>query len=46
MMLNQDRCHFLFSGDKCETLFVIVGEKKIWEGKQQKMLGVLIDRDR
>ena len=46
MMLNQDRCHFLFSGHKFETLFVIVGKTKIWEGKQQKMLGVLIDRDR
>ena len=28
-----------------ETLFVNVGGTKIWEGKQQKLLGVLIDRD-
>ena len=36
--------HFLFSGDKYET-FVNLGETKIWESKQQKLLGVLIDRD-
>ena len=45
MMLNQDKCHFLFSGHKYETLFVNVGETKIWESKQPKLLGVLIDRD-
>ena len=45
MMLNQDKCHFLISGHKYETLFVNVGETKIWENKQQKLLGVLIDRD-
>ena len=44
-MLNQDKCHFLFSGHKYETLLVNVGETKIWESKQQKLLGVLIDRD-
>ena len=38
MMLNQDKCHFLFSGHKYEALFVNVGETKIWEGKQQKIL--------
>ena len=45
MMLNQDKCHFLFSGHKYETLFVNVGETRIWESKQQNILGVLIDRD-
>ena len=45
MMLNQDKCHFLFSGHKYETLFVNVGETKIWESKQQKLLGIFIDRD-
>ena len=44
MMLNQDKCHFLFSGHKYET-FVNVGEIKIWKSKQQKFFGVLIDRD-
>ena len=45
MMLNHDKCHFLFSGHKYEMLFVNVGETKIWESKQQNLLGVLIDRD-
>ena len=44
-MLNQDKCHFLFSGHKYEMLFVNVGETRIWESKQKKILGVLIDRD-
>ena len=33
MKLNQDKCHFLISGHKYETLFVNVGETKIWESK-------------
>ena len=45
MMLNQNKCHFLFSGHKYETLFVNVGETRIWESKQQNILVVLIDRD-
>ena len=45
MMLNQDKCHFLLSGHKYETLFVNIGETKVWESKQQNLLGVLIDRD-
>ena len=45
MKLNQDKGNFLFSGNKYETLFVNVGETKIWENKKQKLLGILIDRD-
>ena len=45
MILNQDKCHFLFSGHKHETLLINVGETKIWDSKQQKLLGILIDRD-
>ena len=45
MKLNEDKCHFLFSGHIYETLFVNVGETKIWENKQQKLLGILIDGD-
>ena len=44
VMMNQDKCHFLFSGHKYET-FVNVGETKIWKSKQQKLFGDLIDRD-
>ena len=45
MKLNQDKCNFLFSEHKYETMFVRVGETKIWESKQQKLLGILIDSD-
>ena len=45
MKLSQDKWHFLFSRHKYETLFLNVGETKIWECKQQKRLGILIDRD-
>ena len=45
MMLNQDKCRFLFSGHKYETLFVNVGETKIWESKQLRLSGIFIDRD-
>ena len=45
MMLNQDKCHFLFSGLKHETLFVNIRETKIWESKQQKFLCVRIEKD-
>ena len=44
MMLNQDKYHFLFLRHKYET-FVNVGQTKIWESKQQKLLGIVIDRD-
>ena len=45
MLSNQDKYRFLFSGHKYEALFVNVGETKIWENKQQKILGILLDRD-
>ena len=45
MVLNQDKYNFLFSGRQYETLFVNVGETKIWESKQLKLLGILIDSD-
>ena len=41
MKLNQDKSHFLFSRQIYETLFVNVGETKIWETKQPKRLGIL-----
>ena len=45
MVLNQDQYNFLFSGRIYETLFVNVGETKIWESKQLKLLGIFIDSD-
>ena len=45
MKLNHDKYHILFLGHKYETLFVNVGETKIWESKQQNFLCVLIEKD-
>ena len=43
MKLNRDKCHFLFSRNKHEHLFVRVGEHQIWESQSEKILGVTID---
>ena len=43
MKLNKDECHFLFSGNKHEHLFVNVGEHQFWESRSEKILGVTID---
>ena len=43
MKLNNDKCHFIFSGYKHEHLWVNVGDSKIWESKAQKILGVNFD---
>ena len=42
MKLNQDKCHFLISGNKNEHLFVNVGDELIWESEAEKLLGVTI----
>ena len=45
MKLNQDKCHLLVSGHKHETAWANISETKIWESNEQKLLGVVIDRD-
>ena len=45
MKLNQDKCHFLISGNTPEYLWVQVGEYKIWESPQEKLLGLNIDKN-
>ena len=45
MKLNEDKCHFLISGHKHETVFADIGESKIWESKSQKLLGITIDKN-
>ena len=44
MKLNEDKCHLIISGHKSEAIWVKTGQTKIWEGKNQKLLGVIIDR--
>ena len=45
MKLNRVKCHLLVAGNKHEHLWVNVRESLIWESKQEKILGVTIDRN-
>ena len=45
MKLNEGKCHLLISGFKHEVLWANIGGKKIWESKEEKLLGLCIDRD-
>ena len=45
MKLNDDKCHFLISGNMNEHLFAKVGEEIIWESAEEKLLGVVIDKN-
>ena len=43
MKLNEDKCHLIISGDKSEAIWAKIGQTRIWESKNQKLLGVIID---
>ena len=45
MKLNGDKCHLRLSGYKHEVMWANIGQSQIWESKEQKHVGVLIDRD-
>ena len=45
MKLNSDKCHLLISGFKHQWHWAHLGDFKIWESAQEKLLGVTIDRD-
>ena len=45
MKLNGGKCHLLLSGYKHEVMWANIGQSQIWESKEQKLLGVIIDRD-
>ena len=45
MKLNQPKCHLLISSNTPEHLWARVGENKIWESRQGKLLGVTIDKN-
>ena len=38
--LNEDNWHFIISGNKHEIMLANIGESRIWEKEQQKLLGV------
>ena len=43
--LNQRKCNFMISGTINEHLWIRIGEEKIWETTQEKLLGVTIDKN-
>ena len=43
--LNNDKCHLLLSDYKPEVLWANIGQSQIWESKEQRLLGVIIDSD-
>ncbi len=45
MKLNQDKCHFLVSGNLNEHLFINVGDELVWESKEEKLLGITVDKN-
>ena len=44
MKLNKEKCEFILSGFKNELHWINVGDKKIWETKNVKLLGMLIEQ--
>ena len=45
MKLNEDKCHLLVTGHRCDTLWANIGKTRIWESKNEKLLGFTIDRN-
>ena len=43
MKLNKDKCDLIISGHKSEAIWAKIGQTKIWERKNQKLLGVIIN---
>ena len=45
MTLNEVKCHLLVAGHRHETLWANIGDTRISESKNEKLLGVVIDRN-
>ena len=45
MKLNEDKCHLLVAGHRHETLWANIGETRIWESKNEQLLGLTVDRN-
>ena len=44
MKLNEDKCHLFISDHRSEAIWTKIGETKIWESRNQELLGVIIGR--
>ena len=45
MKLNKDKCHFLVSDNITEHLWAKVDDELIWQSREEKLLGVIIDKN-
>ena len=45
MKLNEEKCHRLVAGHRYETLWANIGKTRTWKSKNEKLLGLTIDRD-
>ena len=45
MKLNEEKCHILFASNTPEQMWVTVGQTKIWESRQERLLGLIIDKN-
>ena len=45
MKSNEAKCHFIISSYNHEIMFANIGENRIWEKGQQKLLGVTINKN-
>ena len=44
MKSNQTKCHFMIVSNSPEQLWIQIGEQIIWESKQEKLLGLTVDK--
>ena len=44
MKLNTDKCHLLIAGKRSEHICAKIGNDNIWESKEERLLGVTIDK--
>ena len=44
MKLNEDKCHLMIFGDKSNDIFLNIGGVRIKESKEEKLLGVILDK--
>ena len=45
MILNQSKCHFILASNSPEQFWIKVGEQVIWESTQEKLLGILLNKN-
>ena len=45
MKLNNEKCHFISAANTREHLWLKVGDSMIWETREEKLLGVIIDKN-